>query len=55
MLERIDREKMPAFLETQNRQNVCLYQKFGFAVAAQGRLPKLANLSNYAMLRKPRN
>ena len=53
MLARIDGERMPAYLETQKEQNVGLYRKFGFEVAAQGAFPKLAGLSNWGMFRKP--
>jgi ribosomal protein S18 acetylase RimI-like enzyme len=52
MLERIDEEKMPTYLETQKESNVGLYQKFGFEVAAQGAFPKLEGLHNWGMLRK---
>lgn len=52
MLSRIDRERMPAYLETQKEQNVGLYRKFGFEVAAEGAFPKLEGLCNWGMLRK---
>ena len=52
MLERIDREKMPAYLETQKQSNVGLYQRYGFEVTAHGAVPKLAELENWGMLRK---
>ena len=52
MLERIDGEKMPAYLETQKESNVSLYQRFGFEVAAQGAFPKLEGLCNWGMFRK---
>jgi ribosomal protein S18 acetylase RimI-like enzyme len=52
MLQRIDREKMPAYLETQKENNVGLYQRFGFELAAQGNFPKLEGLYNWGMLRK---
>ena len=55
MLERIDREKMPAYLETQKESNVGLYRRFGFEVAAQGAFPKLEGLYNWGMLRKESN
>jgi GNAT superfamily N-acetyltransferase len=34
-----DREKMPAYLESSNRLNVPLYQRHGFEVVAEERLP----------------
>jgi ribosomal protein S18 acetylase RimI-like enzyme len=52
MLQQIDQEKMPTYLETQKENNVSLYQKFGFQLAAQGEFPKLKGLCNYGMLRK---
>jgi len=51
MLGRIDRERMPAYLETQKERNVRLYQRFGFEVAAEGPFPKLGGLCNWGMLR----
>lgn len=51
MLSRIDGERMPAYLETQNEKNVGLYRRFGFEVAAEGEFPKLDGLSNWGMLR----
>ena len=52
MLKRIDEEKMPVYLETQNEKNVELYRKFGFEVSAHGPFPKLEGLQNWSMLRK---
>jgi ribosomal protein S18 acetylase RimI-like enzyme len=52
MLDRIDQERMPTYLETQKESNVGLYQRFGFEVAAQERFPKLEGLCNWGMLRK---
>jgi ribosomal protein S18 acetylase RimI-like enzyme len=52
MLERIDGEKMPAYLETQKESNVALYRRFGFEVAAEGAFPKLDGLRNWGMLRE---
>ena len=51
MLGRIDRERMPAYLETQKESNVGLYRRFGFEVAAEGPFPKLEGLCNWGMLR----
>lgn len=52
MLDRIDDERMPAYLETQKERNVRLYRRFGFEVAAQEAFPKLEGLCNWGMLRK---
>lgn len=51
MLERIDQEGLPAYLETQSSRNVELYRRLGFDVAAEGAFPKLAGLNNWGMLR----
>jgi len=51
MLERIDRERVPTYLETQEQRNVGLYQRLGFNVAVQGAFPKLDGLDNWGMLR----
>ena len=51
MLGRADREGIPAYLETQNEQNVGFYQKFGFKVAAEEPFPKLEGLRNWGMVR----
>lgn len=51
MLGKVDREGMPAYLETQNERNVGFYQKFGFEVAAEEPFPKLKGLRNWGMLR----
>lgn len=51
MLQRIDQENMPAYLETQNQRNVPLYQRLGFDVAKEGEFPKLNGLNNWGMLR----
>lgn len=52
MLERIDREGLPTYLETQEQGNVGLYQQLGFDVVAQEAFPKLAGLDNWSMLRR---
>lgn len=52
MLKRIDHERMPAYLETQNGGNVEFYRKFGFEVVAEAPFPKLESLSNWGMLRR---
>jgi ribosomal protein S18 acetylase RimI-like enzyme len=52
MLERIDRERMPCFLETNTEKNVGIYRRFGFEVISQDRLPG-SEVTSFAMLRKP--
>jgi ribosomal protein S18 acetylase RimI-like enzyme len=52
MLERIDRERMPCFLETNTEKNVTIYRRFGFEVISEDRLPG-TEVTSFAMLRKP--
>jgi ribosomal protein S18 acetylase RimI-like enzyme len=51
VLERIDREGMPCYLETNAGKNVDIYRRFGFEVISEGKMPGL-ELTTYAMLRK---
>lgn len=51
MLERIDRERLPAYLETQHQRNLALYQRLGFDAVVEGAFPKLNGLHNWGMLR----
>lgn len=53
MLGRIDRERMPAYLETQKEKNVALYRRFGFEVAAREEFAGMKGLCNWGMLRRP--
>ncbi len=50
MLERIDEEKLPCYLETQNKKNVSIYQKFGFKVVEETTI--IGQFDFYLMLRK---
>lgn len=52
ILERTDREKLPCYLETNNRKNVSIYQQFGFKLIAEDIAPG-TDLYNFAMLKKP--
>lgn len=52
MLKRMDREQIPAYLETQNKRSVKFYQRLGFEVAAEEPFPKLDGLRNWGMLRE---
>jgi len=54
MLERIDRERMPCFLETNIDKNVAIYRRFGFEVISEDKLPGTEVMS-FAMLRKAEN
>ena len=51
MLARIDQQGLPAYLETQEQDNVALYRRLGFEVAVEKAFPKLAGLNNWGMLR----
>jgi len=51
VLERIDRERMPCFLETNAAKNVAIYRRFGFEVVSKNKLPG-TEVTTFAMLRK---
>jgi ribosomal protein S18 acetylase RimI-like enzyme len=50
MLERLDKEGLPAYLETNKERNVALYQHFGFEVVEESTLPG-TDLVTWAMKR----
>ena len=50
MLKRIDEEHLPCFLETQSEYNVSLYEKYGFKIVEENKLPG-TNLTHWSMLR----
>jgi len=52
VLERIDREHMPCFLETNIEKNVAIYRRSGFEVISENKLPG-TEVTSFAMLRKP--
>jgi len=51
VLERIDRERMPSFLETNTEKNVTIYRRFGFEVISEDKMPG-TEVTTFAMLRK---
>jgi ribosomal protein S18 acetylase RimI-like enzyme len=51
VLERIDRERMPCFLETNTGKNVSIYRRFGFEVVSEDKMPG-TEVTSFAMLRK---
>ena len=51
MLERIDREHMPCYVETNTEKNVSIYRRFGFEVVSEDTMPG-TDVTNFAMLRK---
>ena len=51
MLTRIDKEGLPCYLETFDKDNVPLYEHLGFTVVEKAIIPK-TNITNWAMLRE---
>jgi ribosomal protein S18 acetylase RimI-like enzyme len=51
VLERIDRERMPCYLETNSVKNVAIYRRFGFEVVSEDKMPG-TEVTTFAMLRK---
>jgi ribosomal protein S18 acetylase RimI-like enzyme len=52
MFDRIDKEGVPCYLETQREMNLPLYQHYGFKVVEQFIVPG-TEFTNWAMLRDP--
>jgi ribosomal protein S18 acetylase RimI-like enzyme len=52
MLERLDAKGMPCYLNTQNENNVGLYEHFGFRVVDRQVIPG-SSIMHTAMVRKP--
>ena len=50
--ERFDREGLACYLETQNEENISMYEHYGFEVVEEYFLPN-TSFNNWAMLRKP--
>ncbi|MFA5604615.1 MAG: GNAT family N-acetyltransferase [Dehalococcoidales bacterium] len=51
MLEKLDNENMPCYLETSSEKNYLMYRHFGFEIIDEYVLPK-ADIKLWAMLRK---
>ncbi len=51
MLERIEREGLPCFLDTQAERNVSLYEHLGFRVVEEGTVPG-SEVKSWAMVRE---
>jgi ribosomal protein S18 acetylase RimI-like enzyme len=51
MLNRLDKEHLPCYIETISEKNVSLYQHFGFKTVDKSNIPETP-LTNWAMLRK---
>ena len=52
VLERIDHERMPCYLETNSGKNVAIYRRFGFEVVSEDKMPG-TEVTTFAMLRRP--
>ena len=52
MLKKLDEENLPCFLETQNKNNVEIYQHYGFHIIDISTIPN-ANLEHWSMIRYP--
>ncbi len=51
MFARIDKERLPCYLETQNEKNVLISQHYGFKVVEESIVPG-TKVTNWAMLRE---
>jgi GNAT superfamily N-acetyltransferase len=51
ILEKLDRQRLPCYLETQNLKNVNMYRHFGFDLVYETTLP-CTSLPMYVMVRK---
>lgn len=51
MLSRIDKDKLPCYLETNNEKNIAFYKKYGFEVLDKSEIPRTGVL-NWGMLRE---
>ena len=51
MFARIDEERLPCYVETQNEKNVPIYQHYGFKVVEEGIFPG-SEVNTWAMLRE---
>lgn len=52
VLQRVDRERKACFLVTHPAKNVAIYERFGFEVVSQEKMPG-TDVMTFAMLRKP--
>lgn len=52
MLDRIDQELLPCYLEAYNEKNIPIYEHYGFKLLEKSTIPGI-NLSHWAMLREP--
>ena len=52
VLEEADASRTACYLETENARNLAFYEKYGFQVVAEGRVPRL-DLPTWSMTREP--
>ncbi|MFW9971590.1 MAG: GNAT family N-acetyltransferase [Candidatus Odinarchaeota archaeon] len=52
ILTRIDKDQLECYLDTNNKNNVEIYQHFGFRVLKEYQIPR-TNVINWSMLRNP--
>ena len=52
VLEEADASRTACYLESENEKNLAFYEKRGFRVAAEGRVPRLG-LPTWSMIREP--
>ena len=52
VLEQADKEGIPCYLETENEQNIGVYQRLGFNVVESKAIP-IINITTWALLREP--
>ena len=52
--ERLDRERLPCYLDTQTEKNVLTYEHYGFKAVEEFRVPS-TTFNNWAMLREPQH
>jgi len=53
VIEKVEIERVPIYLETQKEANVSLYEKYGFSVKKKIILPEPLNLPMWLMVRNP--
>ncbi|UCC19999.1 MAG: GNAT family N-acetyltransferase [Promethearchaeota archaeon] len=51
MFTQIDKQNLPYYLDTNNKENISIYERFGFEIVEEYKLPN-ANLVNWAMIRE---
>ncbi len=52
IFQMLDKLNLPCYLETQNPQNVALYEHYGFRIVWMGTIPGLKGVTHWGMLRE---